>query len=163
MHFLKNLTVSAALLLSSLALAAPTPTIPTTTLAPRQNIIEDIADLLEIAEDATNIVSSLISDIETEELDAEATWTQNMAALLEQNYPGRNYMIYHDQKSSAEFTNSVHVHYEFPLGLGFTKGYEIQTFDEGTFALHGDGGFANWAFGGSFDRDGDFVQFYAQD
>jgi len=39
-------------------------------------------------------------------------------------------------------------------------GYEINVFDEGTFTLHGDGGYLNWAYSGCIkSRDGNYIEF----
>ena len=39
-----------------------------------------------------------------------------------------------------------------PVTSGPTQGYEIYLFDSGEFFREGDGGFANWCFGGNFKR-----------
>lgn len=175
MHFLKNLTLSAALLLSGTALAGPIIAVSsssnTTALTsgrasghasgqPLQT--RDIVDLAELAQSVYEDVTGIIGDINAHELEAEADWTKSMAAQIMLYYPGRNFVIFHNQGSQYKFWNADHQHYELSLGLGQTKGYEIWTFDDGQFALSGDGGYANWIIGGNFQRSGYYVQWSAQ-
>jgi hypothetical protein len=72
-----------------------------------------------------------------------------------------NVLVYHNQDSGYDLYDATHAHYELDIGLGFTQGYEVWVFDYGTFELVGDGGYANWAIGGSFSGPSDDVTFYS--
>ena len=93
---------------------------------------------------------------------AESTYTTTLLVSLQAQYPSSNVMICHDP-AAYDLENAIHAHQECDIGLGFTFGYEIFVFEDGTFSNGGDGGYINWAFGGGFTADGNDVTFYAMD
>jgi hypothetical protein len=84
----------------------------------------------------------------------ESAYTQSTIYQQFSATPYKNVIVYHDQGSTWNFNNWIHMHYELPLGFaGKTQGYEIYVFDSGNFTLAGDGGWINWAFIGNWIRD----------
>lgn len=85
-----------------------------------------------------------------------AIFTQGACETIQREYPDKNVMIVHSGFNFSLF-GPVHCHYELPLqpigGFARTQGYEVYTFDSGTFNLTGDGGFQNWCFSGSYTLD----------
>jgi hypothetical protein len=89
-------------------------------------------------------------------------FTQGTCQAIFNAYPSKNVMIVHGSFQQT-FVNPVHVHYELPLvpiaEIERTYGYEIYTFDSGTFNLSTPGGYENWAFEGNFTRNGNSLVF----
>jgi hypothetical protein len=72
-----------------------------------------------------------------------------------------NVLVYHNQDSGYDLHSATHAHVEFDIIFGFSQGYEVWVFDYGTFELAGDGGYQNWAIGGSFSGPSSDVTFYS--
>jgi hypothetical protein len=72
-----------------------------------------------------------------------------------------NVLVYHNQDSGYNLYSATHAHVEFDIIFGFSQGYEVWVFDYGTFELAGDGGYQNWAIGGSFSGPSSDVTFYS--
>ena len=92
----------------------------------------------------------------------EITFTQAIVANLSGEQPKFNVMVYHDDSSIVNFhnysTNSTELHTHC---FGETITYNVYLFEWGDFTLAGDGGYENWAFYGSFTRNGPEVTFYS--
>jgi len=101
-------------------------------------------------------VTALVKQLQAEDNEKRAAFTQRTIAELNQKYPDYNFVITHHKNSKAEGPGVVHQHVELPMAVG-SAGYEIFGSRKGQpfkFVLNGDGGFINWAFGGDFTRDG---------
>lgn len=62
----------------------------------------------------------------------EGAFTSDLCSSLYSYYPTKNVLIYHDQDSYRDLSDdAVHLHYEFPLIIAGTYGYEIYVFDTG--------------------------------
>lgn len=150
-----------ALALTSSVLAKPMPVLETG-LQVRQAQVElaeiTVEDIIAAAEAAVNLIKGLVQL--SHQHDAENQFTQSTVQNLNSQYPNMNVMIYHDTDSKFNFPNGQHTHYELDIGLGFTEGYEIWVFEQGTFDKVGDGGYINWCFSGNFNRNGNHVDFF---
>jgi len=141
--------------LSITSIAAPLSR-PTDIMRSVENVLEvrqlaAVADIASICAAALSIIAYIKSGIQ----EAESAFTVHVISMLGSQFPGKNVLIYHNQKSTVSLSpDAVHYHYELSLvNLGivdFTQGYEIWVFDYGTFSLAGDGGYENWAIGGCF-------------
>ncbi len=101
-------------------------------------------------------VTGLVKQLQAEDNEKRAAFTQRTIAELNQKYPDYNFVITHHKRSKAEGPGVVHQHVELPMAVG-SAGYEIFGSPKGQpfkFSLNGDGGFINWAYGGDFTRDG---------
>lgn len=109
-----------------------------------------------------NIYNGITGEGEQEHAD-ESAWTQAQVIDLQNRYPDSNVLIFHDQNSVFHPDVGFHSHYELDLEGYFgtrTQGYEVWVFNSGTFTHAGDGGYINWAFSGSFDRNDNQVTFH---
>ncbi len=93
-------------------------------------------------------VTSLVKQLQAEDNEKRAAFTQRTISELNQKYPDYNFVITHHKGSKAEGPGVVHRHVELPMAVG-TAGYEIFGSPKGQpfkFELNGDGGYINWAF-----------------
>jgi len=67
-----------------------------------------------------------------------------------------NVMVFNRQVRHSSRLRGVELYRDFQY-QGIT--YGVWIFDSGWFRNEGDGGWINWAFSGSFDRDGGYVKF----
>jgi hypothetical protein len=140
----------------------PSRTNPTNNVDKRQlQVLVDVAVIVNIAKDVVDGIEAIIDAISGDISEAEAQYTTGIVSSLRAQYPTMNVLVFHDQDSGYELYSATHAHVEFDIALGFTKGYEIWVFDYGWFELAGDGGYENWAIGGSFDREDSYVTFYS--
>ncbi|KIM73707.1 hypothetical protein PILCRDRAFT_15002 [Piloderma croceum F 1598] len=155
MHF-TNPFAFGLMFLSIISIAAPLSPPPTNVMHSVRNELDVrqlsvVGDILELCK----LVFTAIMDIDSAIHDQESAFTQQMVSSLGNKYPGKNILIYHNPNSIATLSSdAVHAHYELPLTLSFTQGYEIWVFNSGTFTLIGDGGYENWATGGCFSKEG---------
>lgn len=101
-------------------------------------------------------ITDLVKKLQDDDNAKRAAFTQQMITELGQKYPGYNFVITHHKRSKAQGPGVIHQHVELSMAVG-SAGYEIFASRKGQpfkFALNGDGGFTNWAFGGDFNRDG---------
>ena len=84
--------------------------------------------------------------------DKENKWVGATVDELMKKNPGKNVLIFHDQRSKTQLQGASHNHYELDINFGKTKGYEIFLFDSGVFELAGDGGYLNVGYGGCFNN-----------
>jgi hypothetical protein len=85
-------------------------------------------------------------------------WTQQQLDPLSKANPGKNIMIIcvkHDAHCLQGVQNQT---LECQCPSGSKLNYTVYIFDEGDFWIQGDGGYLNWAFTGSYVRDGKKVQ-----
>ena len=90
--------------------------------------------------------------------EAQSNFTKMYLDTMGPKHPTKNILITcvaHER----DFTNEFHEVAELGTWFGGIK-YDCYVFDSGEFTLKGDGGWINWAFTGSFDRDGGHVVFH---
>jgi len=86
-------------------------------------------------------------------------FTQRMVSSMRQVWPEFNWIIVHTAHTKSfngNYPNDWgYGHGDFDLSIGGVVGYEIYYCRSGIFALHGDGGFQNWAWVGSATQSSD--------
>ena len=90
--------------------------------------------------------------------EAQSNFTKMYLDTMGPKHPTKNILITcvaHDRN----FVNEFHEVADLSVWFGDIK-YDCYIFDSGEFTLKGDGGWINWAFTGSYDRDGGHVVFY---
>ncbi len=112
-------------------------------------VITTIADLIKQG----------ILSISAANADKEGKFVQQTLDKLLQQFPKKNVVIFHDQRSKTSLQGGDHKHYELSLELTWTKGYEIWVFDQGWFELGGDGGWRNVGYGGCWKGSNAHVDF----
>jgi len=86
-------------------------------------------------------------------------WTQQQLAQIAGQNSGKNVMIVYP-KHTANFQGSQQSQLVCTCPNSKQNiNYDCYVFDSGHFVLQGDGGYLNWAFQGSFKRNGDTVDF----
>jgi hypothetical protein len=104
-------------------------------------LLKGVSELINIAEDDPK----------------RERFTQDFVKKAKEDFPDYNVVIIHTKHNREG--NFIHQHYELPISLGRTIGYEIYFSKKGDpFSLEnlGDGGFINWAFDG-YKRDGNRI------
>ncbi|EXJ60763.1 hypothetical protein A1O7_04916 [Cladophialophora yegresii CBS 114405] len=124
-------------------------------------VLVDVAAIIGAAKAVIEGIEGLVDLVEDEIEEAEGQYTTGIVSTLRDLYPTMNVLVYHNQDCGYDLYDATHAHVEFDIALGFTKGYEVWVFDHGTFNLVGDGGYSNWAIGGSFDGPSSEVTFYS--
>ncbi|ETI24373.1 hypothetical protein G647_03742 [Cladophialophora carrionii CBS 160.54] len=124
-------------------------------------VLVDVAVIITAAETVIEGIQDLIDLIDGDIEEAEGQFTRGIVSNLRDQYPTMNVLVYHNQDCGYDLYDATHAHVEFDIALGFTKGYEVWVFDHGTFNLVGDGGYQNWAIGGSFEGPSSEVTFYS--
>ncbi|KAK0123928.1 hypothetical protein ONS95_008918 [Cadophora gregata] len=115
----------------------------------------------DIISGAAEIVKTILEALQRkndEDHAKERDFTQSTVQNLRVKYPYYNVMVIHT-KHQRNFVDEAHNHLELPISNKRTQGYEVYVFESGSFTLQGNSGFENWAFGGSFNRDGNNVTF----
>ena len=101
-------------------------------------LLKEVSDLINIGEDDPK----------------RERFTQDFVKKAKEDFPDYNVVIIHPKHNREG--NFIHQHYELPISLKRTIGYEVYFSKKGElFSLKnlGDGGFINWAFNG-YNRDG---------
>jgi hypothetical protein len=102
-------------------------------------------------------IHDLVRDTKSDN-DARSDFTRKFVEEAAIQYPNYNVVIIHTRHD--RWGTWIHQHYEFPISLGRTIGYEIYFAEKGKgFSLRndGDGGWLNWAYCGEFNRDGNHI------
>ncbi|CAA7270501.1 unnamed protein product [Cyclocybe aegerita] len=106
----------------------------------------------DLAEDILQIIKNILDGILADDAN-RGKFTKAMVSTMYSKYPDFNWVCCHTAHSyNWDGTKGVewaHFHEEFDLQIGGTIGYEIYWARSGMFALHGDGGFENWAYIGN--------------
>ncbi|KAJ3508157.1 hypothetical protein NLJ89_g5906 [Agrocybe chaxingu] len=115
--------------------------------------------------DIVNIIKDIIDAIGKDD-DNRGQFTKTLVSKMFASYPEYNWVCCHTAHSyrwdGQEGVDWAHDHEEFDIVIGGTIGYEIYWAGSGIFALHGDGGFENWAYIGSVSaksEDGRLIMF----
>ncbi|KAJ3517420.1 hypothetical protein NMY22_g13968 [Coprinellus aureogranulatus] len=120
------------------------------------------ADLLK---DILEIVYNVLTGVEHDDA-GRGEFTKAVVSTCRQVYPEYNWICVHTAHTKAfdgkEGEDWGRGHGDFDLYIGGVVGYEIYYCRSGIFALHGDGGFQNWAWLGntsSQSSDGRILMF----
>lgn len=74
----------------------------------------------------------VVKEIELSNGDYEAQFVEDTVNNFVAEYPGWNILVYHDQDSDYALPGSAqHSHYELPVYLLFSYGYEIWVWKQG--------------------------------
>jgi hypothetical protein len=116
-----------------------------------------------MAEKVASVISQVVGILQNvfDPKEAREKFTNDSVDRLAQEFPDYNVLLVHTAHH-FESGEHVHKHVEFYTGAGNSYGYEVYLMRKGqktVFILDGDGGFINWCFTGSYNRDGHRVEF----
>ncbi|KIW86698.1 uncharacterized protein Z519_12684 [Cladophialophora bantiana CBS 173.52] len=116
----------------------------------------------DLAEGAVQVGTAIFGAIFNSGADKDfrSSWTQVQVGDLTSKNPGKNVMVVFTKHDASGLVNSTMTIRECTCpNSGSVLTYSCYVFDSGPFVLQGDGGYLNWCFAGSFNRNGNNVTF----